>query len=190
MSLTLTLVVAGFLVLLATGSGVAAETDKTVAAEFNASGELIRPEGWREWIYIGAPLTPNSLNPPKAAFPEFHSVYIDPASWAEYKQTGKFREGTVIAKELSTVGATEASSGNGFFMGEFSGYEIAYKSAQRFPDEPGNWAYFSFGHEPPYNATAKAMPTAACAACHQAFAAEDMVFTQYYPILGAHGGRQ
>jgi hypothetical protein len=27
------------------------------------------------------------------------------------------------------------------------------------------------------------MPTAACAACHTAAAAEDMVFTQYYPIL-------
>ncbi|MFQ5545734.1 MAG: cytochrome P460 family protein, partial [Acidiferrobacterales bacterium] len=56
---------------------------------------------------------------------------------------------------------------------------------------PGNWAYFTFGHKPePYNATAKAMPTAACAACHQAAAAEDMVFTQYYPVLRAHKGGQ
>ena len=29
------------------------------------------------------------------------------------------------------------------------------------------------------------MPTAACAACHTAAAADDMVFTQYYPILRA-----
>ena len=71
-------------------------------------------------------------------------------------------------------------------MGEFNGFEIAYKSAERFPDEPGNWAYFTFGHKPePYNPTAKAMPTAACAACHVAAAAEDMVFTQYYPVLKA-----
>ncbi len=161
-----------------------------VMAKFNASGEMIRPEGWREWIYVGTPVTPNSLNPPEAAFPEMHSVYIDPKSWAHYKKTGKFREGTMLAKELTLVGATQATSGKGFFMGEFSGFEIAYKSAKRFPNEPANWAYFSFGHKPEhYNATAKAMPTAACAACHTASAAEDMVFTQYYPVLRAHKGK-
>ncbi len=161
-----------------------------VMAKFNASGEMIRPEGWREWIYVGTPVTPNSLNPPEAAFPEMHSVYIDPKSWAHYKKTGEFREGTMLAKELTLVGATQATSGKGFFMGEFSGFEIAYKSAKRFPNEPANWAYFSFGHKPePYNATAKAMPTAACAACHTASAAEDMVFTQYYPVLRAHKGK-
>ena len=161
-----------------------------VMAKFNASGEMIRPEGWREWIYVGTPVTPNSLNPPEAAFPEMHSVYIDPKSWAHYKKTGEFREGTMLAKELALVGSTQATSGKGFFMGEFSGFEIAYKSAKRFPNEPANWAYFSFGHKPePYNATAKAMPTAACAACHTASAAEDMVFTQYYPVLRAHKGK-
>ncbi len=161
-----------------------------VMAKFNASGEMIRPEGWREWIYVGTPVTPNSLNPPEAAFPEMHSVYIDPKSWAHYKKTGEFREGTMLAKEPALVGSTQATSGKGFFMGEFSGFEIAYKSAKRFPNEPANWAYFSFGHKPePYNATAKAMPTAACAACHTASAAEDMVFTQYYPVLRAHKGK-
>ena len=25
------------------------------AANFNTTGELIRPEGYREWIYVGAP---------------------------------------------------------------------------------------------------------------------------------------
>ena len=161
-----------------------------VMAKFNASGEMIRPEGWREWIYVGTPVTPNSLNPPEAPFPEMHSVYIDPKSWAHYKKTGKFREGTMLAKELASVGSTQATSGKGFFMGEFIGFEIAYKSAKRFPNEPANWAYFSFGHKPePYNATAKAMPTAACAACHTASAAEDMVFTQYYPVLRAHKGK-
>jgi hypothetical protein len=163
-----------------------AEAEEQSYAKFNRQGELIQPEGWREWVYIGTPLTPNSLNKPEAAFPEFHSVYIDPKSWDHYKKTGKFREGTVIAKELSLVGSTKAVSGNGFFMGEFSGFEIAYKSKERFPKEPGNWAYFTFGHHaPPYATTAKAQPTAACAACHQASAAEDMVFSQYYPVLRA-----
>ncbi len=32
------------------------------------------------------------------------------------------------------------------------------------------------------------MPTENCAACHQANAAEDMVFTQFYPVLRAAKG--
>ena len=72
-----------------------ADSHAMFAPKFNASGEMIRPEGAREWIYVGTPLTPNSLNPPQAPFPEFHSVYIDPESWAHYKKTGQFRDGTV-----------------------------------------------------------------------------------------------
>ena len=183
---TMALALAGFYFVLGSMNESRAQTDQQYDANFDAAGEMIRPEGWREWVYVGTPVTPNSLNPPEAPFPEFHSVYIDPVSWAQYKKTGEFREGAMLAKELSSVGDTQATSGKGFFMGEFIGLEIAYKSAERFPDEPGNWAYFTFGHKPePYNGTAKAMPTAACAACHVAAAAEDMVFTQYYPVLKA-----
>ncbi len=48
-----------------------AETGAKYEAQFNSDGGLIRPEGWREWVYIGTPLTPNSLNPPEAAFRSF-----------------------------------------------------------------------------------------------------------------------
>lgn len=153
-------------------------------AKFDASGALIRPAGWREWIFVGSPLTPNSLNGGSAAFPEFHSVYIDPESWEHYKKTGEFREGTMFAKELTLVGDTAGTSGIGFFNGALQGFEIAHKDTKRYSKETDGWAYYSFGHKPePYADTAVAFPTAACAACHTAAAAEDMVFTQYYPIL-------
>ncbi len=182
----LSLIVVGTGVAIGSISTSSADSHEMYQPKFNAAGDMIRPEGWREWVYVGTPFTPNSLNPPEAPFPEFHSVYIDPESWAHYKKTGKFRDGTVIAKELTLVGDTAATSGIGFFMGEFSGFEIAYKSTKHFPNEPGNWAYFSFGHQPePYNNTAAKQPVAACAACHIAAAAEDMVFTQYYPVVRA-----
>lgn len=178
--LTILLFVTGWM------SDSSADSASRFAPTFNAAGEMIRPEGTREWVYVGTPLTPNSLNPPEAAFPEFHNVYIDPDSWKHYKSTGEFPDGTVIAKELTLIGQTAATSGSGFFMGEFSGFEIAYKSATHFPDDAGNWAYFSFGHQPePYNSTAAKQPVAACAACHIAAAEQDMVFTQYYPVLRA-----
>ena len=162
--------------------------------QFNDQGELLLPkhDAWQEWVYIGTPVTPNALNDGEAPFPEFHSVYIEPESWRHWRRTGKFREGTVLAKELSRVysedanpdGSTEQTSGRGYFMGEFSGFEIAMKSKKRFPNEPGYWAYFTFGHHaPPYAKSAKNMPAEACNACHDATAKEDWVFTQFYPVL-------
>ncbi len=166
--------------------GAIADDSKKYEATFTADGELIRPAGWREWVFVGSPLTPNSLNGGAASFPEFHSVYIDPDSWAHYKKTGTFREGTMMAKELTLVGDTAATSGIGFFNGELQGFEIAHKDSKRYSEETGGWAYYTFGHKPePYASSTAAQPTAACAVCHTAAAAEDMVFTQYYPILRA-----
>jgi len=173
------------ILLMGVTSAVAEDSDK-YEAEFTADGQLIRPARWREWIFVGSPLTPNSLNGGEAPFPEFHSVYIDPASWEHYKKTGEFREGTMLAKELTLIGATAATSGIGFFNGDLQGFEIAHKDSRRYSKDSGGWAYYSFGHKPePYANSTAAQPTPACAACHTAAAAEDMVFTQYYPILRA-----
>ena len=153
--------------------------------QFNDQGQLIRPEGYREWVYVGTPLTPNDLNPPEAPFPDFHNVYIHPGDYRHFQQTGQFRDGTVIIKELVGVGSKQAVSGKGYFMGEFTGLEATIKDSKRFANEPGYWAYFSFGHEYPLADVADAFPAAACNACHEASAATDFVFTQYYPVLRA-----
>lgn len=154
---------------------------------FTKDGQLIQPKGYREWVYVGTPLTPNDMNDGQAAFPEFHAVYIDPVSYKEYASTGQFPDGTVLVKELVSVGSKSATSGKGYFMGEFIGLEVAVKDAKRFANEPGNWAYFSFGHEYPLKAQTTAQPVANCNTCHGASAAMDYVFTQYYPVLRAAG---
>ena len=99
-------------------------------------------------------------------------------------------DGTILIKELVSVGATSAVSGNGYFQGEYIGLEATIKSSEHFPDEPGNWAYFSFS-DPDHGAlkeSAAAFPTASCNSCHAAAAADDFVFTQYYPVLRAGKG--
>ncbi|WP_052493891.1 cytochrome P460 family protein [Nitrosospira sp. NpAV] len=153
----------------------------TVYAKFNKAGELVRPVHYREWIFVGSPVTPKDMNDGKPAFPEFHNVYIDPASWRYWKRTGKFRDGTIFVLEMVSVGDKKSSSGNGYFQGEFSGVAAAVKSKKRFKDKINNWAYFGFGDKP----TAVAQADDACAACHQANAADDMVFSQHYPVLRA-----
>src|SRR3954454_19081419 len=110
----------------------------TAAVEFTPDGKLKQPVGYRNWVYVGAVVTPNDLNDGEATFPEFHSVYMDPESFAHYEKTGEFRDGTVMIKELIGVGAKEATSGKGYFMGDFRGLEASIKDSKRFKDEPGN----------------------------------------------------
>ena len=152
------------------------------------SGQRVTDPG----SFVGTPLTPNDMNNGKAPFPEFHNVYIDPQSFEHYKQTGRFRDGTILVKELVSVGGKKASSGKGYFEGDFIGLEATIKSSKHFADEPGNWAYFSFtnknGHGGPLSDTAKPFASASCNSCHAANANDDFVFTQYYPVLRAAKG--
>ena len=153
--------------------------------EFTPDGKLKKPDGYRNWVSVGAVVTPNDLNDGEATFPEFHSVYMDPESFAHYEKTGEYRDGTVMIKELIGVGAKEATSGKGYFMGEFRGLEASIKDSKRFKDEPGSWAYFSFGHKYPLKAEVAKNAASACNKCHQDNAKTDWVFSQYYPALRA-----
>jgi hypothetical protein len=158
--------------------------------EFTPDGKLKQPVGYRKWVYIGTPLTPNDLNGGEASFPEFHEVYMDPESFAHYEKTGKFRDGTVLVKELSSVGSKEAPSGKGYFQGEFTGLEAAIKDSKRFKDEPGKWAYFSFGHKYPLKKEVAKQAVASCNKCHEDNAKKtDWVFSKYYPVLRAAAPR-
>jgi hypothetical protein len=167
----------------------AAAEDKAKGApvEFTADGKLKQPVGYRKWVYVGEVVTPNDMaDGGEASFPEFHSVYMDPESFAEYEKTGKHRDGTVLIKELSSVGAKEAPSGKGYFQGELTGLEAAIKDSKRFKDEPGNWAYFSFGHKYPLKAEVSKQAVASCNQCHTDNAQKtDWVFSKYYPVLRA-----
>lgn len=186
MKMTRTLLAIASAYTLTTASGIA-QAEHAYSIE---DGELQRPTGYREWVYVGTPVTPNEMNGGKAAFPEHHNVYIDPKSWAHWKDTGTFRDGTILVKELVSVGSKAAVSGQGYFQGEFIGLEATIKSKAEFPDEPGNWAYFSFSSadHKTLTPTATAFPSASCNACHQNAAADDFVFTQYYPVLSAGKG--
>ncbi|NJO31893.1 MAG: cytochrome P460 family protein [Rhodospirillales bacterium] len=160
-------------------------------AKINTANETSIPEKFREWVFLGAPLTPNGLNGGAAGFPEFHHVYIEPGAYAEFKKTGVFPEGTTIVKELVLLhqgeyedGSRDEASGRGFFADRFAGIDMMVKDTKRFADNNG-WGFFNFGHhEPPYAEKAAAAPTENCAACHTANATHDMVFTKFYPILG------
>ena len=169
---------------------VAAQPEQS-SAVFDADGKLELPTGFRQWVFVGAPLTPNGLNDGKAGFPEYHHVYVEQKNVDSYLKTGEFPEGTVIVKELTRVlnptfpdGSRKEPSGRGYFNGEYNGIDLTVKDSKRFAKTNG-WGFFTFGHHPlPYEKVAAEKPVTECAGCHIAnVAATDMTWIQFYPLL-------
>ena len=172
------------------GSRAETETKPRYLPEYTASGDLILPKNFHEWVYVGSPLTPNALNGGKAGFPEFHNVYIEPGSYAIFQQTSQFPEGTIMFKELqlglpaqNPDGSRTEPSGRGFFPGPFNGADVTVKDTRRYADTNG-WGYYNFNHHEPKAQTAMVKPKEECAYCHIGLGAKkDEVWTQFYPLL-------
>ena len=157
--------------------------------EYTASGDLVLPKNFHEWVYVGSPLTPNALNGGQAGFPEFHNVYIEPGSYEIFKKTGQFPEGTIMFKELQLTlpaenpdGSRTEPSGRGYFPGAFNGADVTVKDSKRYADT-GGWGFYNFNHHEPKAPTAQLKAKAECAFCHIASAKKDDVWTQFYPLL-------
>lgn len=188
-----------FIVVIVTGLGLSAvfaqgsnsdsPAPKRYLPEYTASGDLLLPKNFHEWVYVGSPLTPNALNGGKANFPEFHNVYIEPGSYEIYKKTHVFPEGTILFKELQLTlpaqnpdGSRTEPSGRGYFPGPWNGADVTVKDSKRFAATNG-WGYFNFNHHEPKAPTAHVKPKEECAYCHIASAKKDEVWTQFYPLL-------
>ena len=173
----------------AQSSSSAQTTSSCYPPKYTASGDLILPENFHEWVYVGSPLTPNALNDGKANFPEYHNVYIEPCSYAMYKKTNAFPDGTIFFKELQLTlpaenadGSRTEPSGRGYFPGPWNGADVTVKDSKRYADT-GGWGYYNFNHHEPKAPTAKLRAKEECAFCHIASAKKDDVWTQFYPLL-------
>src|SRR5947209_5693989 len=61
------------------------------AGRFEGKDTLLRPEGYREWVFVGSSLGLRYEERQKQPEPpEYNNVYIDPAAYRAYKQTGAF----------------------------------------------------------------------------------------------------
>ena len=157
--------------------------------EYTASGDLVLPKNFHEWVYVGSPLTPNALNGGEAGFPEYHNVYIEPGSYEIFKQTNEFPEGTILFKELQLTlpgqnpdGSRTELSGRGYFPGPLNGADVTVKDSKRYADT-GGWGFYNFNHGEPKAPTAKVKALNECAYCHIASAKKDKVWTQFYRLL-------
>src|SRR6185312_15694176 len=83
---------------LAGGASNAAEP----VLKFNDKGELQRPSDYREWVFLTAGLGMTyGPNAPRAGQPApFSNVFVNPASYSEFMQTGKWPNDTMFILEI------------------------------------------------------------------------------------------
>lgn len=168
---------------------LAAFAEVSPAAVFEGEDTLLRPEGYREWVFVGSSLGLNYADAPEEVEARrndlFHNVYIDPVGYTEFSNTGEFPDGTVMVLELATVEVKSEPGLQGMYEGDFVALEASVKDAGRFD---GDWAYYSFT-ERGGETKDKAEPfdQEFCWNCHDQNAETDMVFTQFYPVLRSAG---
>ncbi len=160
-----------------------AATPDAAEPRFTAGNELLRPEGYREWIFASSSLgmSYDETGGAPRQHPNFHNVFIHPAAYRAFRETGRFPEDTVLVLEIMSSASQSSINRQGQTQGEFRSVEAAVKNSARFPE---GWAYFSFrGPDGALKDKAAAFPKKDCWSCHKEHGQTDNVFTQFYPTL-------
>jgi Cytochrome P460 len=171
------LAAAALLMCTAMGHAVASEQSgkRSAVKPQYSSDKLVRPEGYREWIYLSSGL---GMNYNAAGGPErFTNVFVAPWAYREFVATGKWPEKSMFALEDRTSETKGSINRTGHFQTDLAGMAVEVKDSSQFPDQ---WAYFVFVGDA---TTAEAAPKAACWQCHNEHAAVENTFVQFYPTL-------
>lgn len=148
---------------------------------FTADGQLMRPDNYREWIYLssGLGMTYGPIDSAAAPSSErFDNVFVAPVAYKAFLQTGSWPDKAMFALEVRYSASKGSINNGGHYQEGFAGLEIHLKDAERFPTK---WAFFEFGGS---QRSAKPFPgNSSCQTCHAKNGAVDETFVQFYPTL-------
>lgn len=149
---------------------------------YNAKGELLRPENYREWIFLSSGLGmtygPNAPQPNE--HPRFDNVYVNPSSWRAFKETGRWPDKTVFVLEIRNSESKGSINQGGHYQSSLAAIEVEVKDESR----PEKWAYYDFaGGQNPLKSSAESLGSKSrCTACHATNGAVESTFVQFYPM--------
>ncbi|MBI3683152.1 MAG: cytochrome P460 family protein [Acidobacteria bacterium] len=160
---------------------VCSEEARMPAPKYTEKGRLIRPEGYREWMFAGANLGMGYTEGQARPRTTYHNIYLQREAFQRFASAGRFPDKTMLVMEVLSVGTNASINRQGSFQDQLIGIEVALKDESRFPEK---WAYFNFIGE-----NDRPLPDAApfrkeqCWNCHNQHGAVDNVFVQFYPVL-------
>ncbi len=154
-------------------------TASMVVPHYTQGGDLLRPERYEDWVFVGASVGLGYREETDRKGPGLiHNVQMQPEAYAHYAASGEFPEKTMFVLTLYEPKQKESIAREGFFSGDLAAVEVAVKDHERFDE---GWAYFDFGKAD--RESARPFPRARCHDCHAKHAEQDNVFVQFYPVL-------
>ena len=154
--------------------GAAGHSD---AVQYANDGKLKFPPNYREWVYLTTgigmsygPAVQTSGRPPL-----FTNVFVEPAAYRSFMQTGKWPDKTMFVLEIYSSATHGSINKDGHYQDTLLSYDVAVKDESHNP----KWAYYNFGLE---RDPAKPFDDR-CSSCHSKNGAVDNTFVQFYPSL-------
>ena len=175
------LITLAFLLFGVLGISQAGDTDQPglAAPHFTADGKLLRPQDYREWIYLSSGL---GMSYADAAGDAFTNVFVKPEAYREFLKIGAWPDKTIFILEERSSSSKGSINQKGHFQDQLAGLAAEVKDEKRFPEK---WAFFSFGgmDEGKLNDSSEKIPQTMCWSCHHKHGTVDNTFVQFYPTL-------
>lgn len=142
---------------------------------------LMRPDEYREWPFLGAGLgmTYDPAPGVQSEAPQrFTNVFVNPSSYRRFMATGAWPDKTIFILEARNSSGEASINQAGRFQTDLVGLEAEVKDS-RFSE---GWAYFNFANEDVATPLTGEVE-AGCIKCHTEHTAVERTFVQFYPTL-------
>ncbi len=166
------------LALIACVALLAAEPDqKMPKPQYDDKGQLVRPADYREWMFLSAGYGMN-YSPAPGGHEMFTNVFVQRWAYDQFVNSGKWPEQSMFVIDERDAASRSSINQKGHYQTDLMGLAVEVKDSGRNPDK---WAYYGFEAD---GKTAGAMPHGnGCWSCHDAHAAVEHTFVQFYPTL-------
>jgi hypothetical protein len=155
----------------------AAPEEKSPKPQYDAKGQLLRPDDYRQWMFLSAGYGMN-YSPTPGSHEMFTNVFVQRWAYQEFTNSGKWPEQTMFVIDEREAQSKGSINKTGHFQTDLMSLAVEVKDSNRYADK---WAYYGFDAD---GKTAEAMPKGnGCWSCHDEHAAVEHSFVQFYPTL-------
>jgi hypothetical protein len=144
--------------------------------QYSAKGELMRPADYREWMFLSSGYG-MSYSPGPAGHELFTNVFVQRWAYNEFAKSGRWPEQSMFVIDERDASSRGSINQKGHYQTDLTGLAVEVKDSARNGD---TWAYYTFTANSP---SADRMPKETCWSCHDAHAAVEHTFVQFYPTL-------
>lgn len=143
---------------------------------YNQKGELLRPTDYRKWMFLSAGYGMSYSSGPNG-HELFTNVFVQRWAYDQFVKSGKWPERSMFVIDERDSASRSSINQRGHYQTDLTGLAVEVKDSERNVDK---WAYYAFTAD---GQTAGVMPRGNCWSCHDAHAAVEHTFVQFYPTL-------